>query len=120
MLKSLVLLLIGVLLGIVGQLSLKAGMKAVTATAAKGVVGLLMGAAFNLNVLIGVACYGLSMIFWLLVISKLDLSLAYPMLGISYIGVVFASWWFLGEAISPMRWAGTMIICLGVYLVARS
>jgi multidrug transporter EmrE-like cation transporter len=121
MLKSLVLLLIGVLLGIVGQLSLKAGMKAVTLTAGgNGVVGLLTAAALNPNVILGVACYGLSMVFWLLVISKLDLSLAYPMLGISYIGVVFASWWFLGEAISPMRWGGTLIICLGVYLVARS
>ena len=120
MLKSLVLLLIGVLLGIVGQLSLKAGMKVVSAAGGSGAADLLMHAVFNLNVIIGIACYGLSMVFWLLVISKLDLSLAYPMLGISYIGVVFASWWWLGEAISPMRWAGTMIICLGVYLVARS
>ncbi|MBC7542177.1 MAG: EamA family transporter [Candidatus Sericytochromatia bacterium] len=119
MLKSLVLLLIGVLLGIVGQLSLKSGMK-VVASVGGGAVPMLMHAALNLNVIIGIACYGFSMIFWLLVISKLDLSLAYPMLGISYIGVVFASWWWLGEAISPMRWAGTLVICLGVYLVARS
>ena len=119
MLKSLTLLFIGVLLGIVGQLSLKTGMKLVTESSS-GVISLLWHAALNYNVTIGIACYALSMVFWLLVLSRLDLSLAYPILGVSYIGVVFASWWLLGEAISPMRWAGTFIICLGVYLVARS
>lgn len=120
MIKSMALLLAGVLLGVVGQISLKSGMKLLTGAGTSGVVPLLMGAATNPQVIVGVACYGLSMVFWLLVLSRLDLSLAYPMLGISYIGVLFASWYFLGEAVSPMRWAGTLIICLGVYLVARS
>lgn len=121
MLKLALLLLFSVSLGVTGQISLKHGMGQVTQSMTQGgAVGTLMGAAFNPWVIVGIGCYGLSMLLWLLVLSKADLSFAYPVLGLSYLGVVLASWTILGEAVSPLRWAGTLVISLGVYLVARS
>lgn len=120
MLKLALLLLFSVSLGVTGQISLKHGMGQVSAVASPGAVGTLLGAALNPWVIVGIGCYGFSMLLWLLVLSKADLSFAYPVLGLSYLGVVLASWSILGEAVSPLRWAGTLVICLGVYLVARS
>lgn len=59
-------------------------------------------------------------IFWLSVISRIPLSLAYPMLSTSYVLVVAGSWFFFGEQITWMRLAGVFVIMAGVSLVAWS
>lgn len=56
-------------------------------------------------------------IFWLSVISRIDLSLAYPMLSMGYVVVVLASWVFLGEHVTLLRMAGVLVIIAGVSLV---
>ena len=59
-------------------------------------------------------------IFWLAVISRVDLSYAYPMLSLGYVIVVLASWLILHESVSWLRIIGVLIICLGVIVVSRS
>ena len=70
----------------------------------------------------GLSCYVISMAFWLFAIARLDLSLAYPMLSLSYVIVYFVAinWPLLGEHSSWIRSAGIFIILLGVLFISRS
>jgi len=62
----------------------------------------------------------LSSFFWLVAISRVELSYAYPMISISYVLVVFLSWLIFKEEVGPVRWLGVAIIIFGVYLISRS
>lgn len=57
---------------------------------------------------------------WLALISRVPLSYAYPMLAMGYVVVMLQSWLLLGEELNASRIAGTIVILLGVILVARS
>jgi multidrug transporter EmrE-like cation transporter len=59
-------------------------------------------------------------IVWILALSRVDVSIAYPMLSIGYIVNAFAAWALFGEALTPMRLLGIGIIVLGVFVLARS
>ncbi|MGA7732119.1 MAG: EamA family transporter, partial [Chloroflexia bacterium] len=59
-------------------------------------------------------------LFWLAVLSRWPLSLAYPLLSISYIIGIIASVLFLGEKINLVQLAGVFVIILGVFLISRS
>jgi drug/metabolite transporter (DMT)-like permease len=119
------LLFVSIFLAVVGQLLLKRGM---------WTVGLVyfhwskLGSTFvktfsNLYVLSGFALFALSALIWLTVISKLDISKAYPMVAVGYILILLASRWGIiiaQEQVTPIRWVGALIICLGVYFISRS
>src|SRR5207302_946714 len=57
---------------------------------------------------------------WIAALSRVPVSVAYPMLSIGYVVNAIAAWYLLGEAVTPMRLAGIGIIVLGVFIVARS
>jgi drug/metabolite transporter (DMT)-like permease len=69
---------------------------------------------------LGLFLYGLSAVFWMTVLSRVDLSFAYPMVGFSYVIVLLFSALLLGEQVSPLRWLGTLVIVLGIVLVTRT
>ena len=62
----------------------------------------------------------LSSAVWIVALSRVPVSVAYPMLSIGYVVNAIAAWYLLGEAVTPMRLAGIGIIVLGVFIVARS
>ncbi len=68
----------------------------------------------------GIGCYVISVVVWILALSRVEVSIAYPMLSIGYVVNAIAAWYFLGEAVTPMRLVGIGIIIVGVYVVARS
>ena len=68
----------------------------------------------------GLACYVLSVVVWILGLSRVDVSIAYPMLSLGYVLNAFAAWWLFGEVVSLQRVVGIGIILIGVYVVARS
>jgi len=105
------LLLCGVLLNAGAQLLLKAGTNAMP-----------LGPALALepHILGGLACYVVSVVVWVVALSKVPVSIAYPMLSIGYIVNAFAAWYLFGEALSPMKLAGIGVIVLGVFMVARA
>ncbi len=74
----------------------------------------------NPYVLFALGLYAISVLLWLVVLSRVPLSYAYPMVSLSYVLVILASKWILGESISWIRWVGVLLICLGVALIARS
>jgi drug/metabolite transporter (DMT)-like permease len=66
------------------------------------------------------ACYGLSVIVWLVGLSRVPVSQAYPLLSLGYVLNIGLAWWLLGETPNAMRVAGIAVIVFGVVLVAKS
>ena len=120
--KQLILLLATVSLNVFGQLMMKKGMSSVGAVTGdlSTIAHTLSRAFFNPYVVAGVAAYGFSSIFWLVLLSRVDLSYAYPALSLGYVLITLVSAFVLGEQVSALRWAGVFTICLGVILISRS
>jgi len=121
--KSLLLILAAVLMGVSGQLCLKSGMAqigTVEATRVGDAIRLALRVFSTPLILAGLAFYGLGTIFWLLVLSRLDLSLAYPMLALTYVLIPLSARLILGEQVPGLRWVGVGIIMVGVMIVART
>ena len=116
------LILAGVLLNAAAQLLLKAGTNAVGHFAfdAANIVPVGLRLAFEPHIVTGVFCYLASLVVWLMALSRVEVSIAYPMLSLGYVVNAIAAWYLFGEAVGPMRLAGIGIIVLGVFLVARS
>jgi multidrug transporter EmrE-like cation transporter len=68
----------------------------------------------------GLACYVVSVVVWIMALSRVQVSMAYPMLSIGYVVNAIAAWYLFGEAVTATRLAGIGIIVIGVYIVARS
>ncbi len=113
------LLAIGITFGVFGQLSLKHGMNTVKNKGLSG-IRFIVASFTNGFVLLGLAFYGSSTGLWLVIISRLELSFAYPMISAGYIVVVLLSKIFFKETVSLRRWAGVFAIALGVLLITRS
>jgi multidrug transporter EmrE-like cation transporter len=112
----------GVILNAIAQLLLKAGTNAVGQfdLAAANLAPVATRLAFEPHILGGMVCYGVSLVVWLIGLSRIEVSVAYPMLSLGYVLNAAAAWYWFGEAIGPMRIAGIGAIILGVCLVARS
>ena len=108
---SFAFLFAGVLLNAGAQLLLKAGTNAEP-------LGLRL--AIEPHILAGLACYVISVVVWVVGLSKVPVSIAYPMLSIGYVINAIAAYYLLGEAVTPMRLAGIGVIIVGVFIVARS
>ncbi len=116
------LILTGVLLNAAAQLALKKGMSSIGhfQFSIENMVPIALRVAVNPFVLAGLVCYVVSVAVWLLVLSRVEVSYAYPLLSIGYIVTAFAGKYFFNEALTPVRWAGIIVICFGVYLITRS
>ncbi len=122
MLQYLPIILFGVLLNAVAQLALKQGMRQIGefefALANALPIGWQVGT--NPFVALGLLCYVVSVGVWILVLSRVEVSLAYPMLSIGYVVNALAAWWLFGENLTPTRIAGIAVICFGVWLLSRT
>jgi multidrug transporter EmrE-like cation transporter len=116
------LLMAGVCLNASAQLLLKAGTNAVGrfAFTAGNIVPVGMKLALEPHILGGLACYVVSVVVWILGLSRVEVSIAYPMLSLGYVLNAAAAWYLFGEDVSLTRLLGIGIIIVGVYIVARS
>jgi len=119
---DLALILTGVLLNAVAQLLLKAGSRAIAGIEVSlgNAWALFERVAVNPPIIGGLVCYGISVVVWILALSRVDVSVAYPMLSVGYVVNALAAWMLFGESLSVGRLAGIGIIIVGVWLVARS
>ena len=121
-LAALAFLLAGVLLNAGAQLLLKAG------TNVLGVLTLtretwadtLVQMATQRHFVLGAACYVLSLFVWILGLSRVPVSVAYPMLSIGYVINALAAWYLFGESLTAQKLIGIGFIIAGVLLVTRS
>jgi drug/metabolite transporter (DMT)-like permease len=118
----LVLILLDVLLNVTGQLSLKYGMAKIGnfSLSMSTLPPIFLKAASNLHVLFGLFCYGLGFMVWLVVLSKAEVSYAYPLISLGYVFTAILARALFGEAVGATRLAGICVTCLGVLLIARS
>ncbi len=117
-----VLILVGVLLNASAQLLLKAGMERIGdfAFSFENIWPIAMQVAANPYIIIGLSFYVLSVVVWLLVLSRCEVSFAYPMLSIGYIVNAIAAYYLFSENLSALRIAGIAVIIAGVCMVART
>ena len=116
------LILTGVLLNAVAQLALKASVSD-TGIISLDMQSLLSSAgslASNLWLWLGLICYAVSVVVWILALSRVDVSIAYPMLSIGYIVNAVAAWHLFDEPMNLGKVVGIGIIIVGVYVLARS
>jgi drug/metabolite transporter (DMT)-like permease len=108
--------------GVTGQLLLKKAMLGigVLTPSASALPAIAMKIAMSPLVIIGLGCYVLGSFFWLIALSRAQLSFAYPFVGLSFVLIFAASWYFYGESINAWRMAGLASIILGVLFVSRS
>ena len=120
--SSLLLALVSVALNAAAQLALKQGTRQIGLVAADAASGLavLLRAAFSPFIWAGLGAYGVSVALWIVVLSRVEVSWAYPMVSLGYVMAAVAAWGLWHEAVAPTRIAGIGVICLGVLLVARS
>lgn len=114
--RSLALIFISVCANVVGQMFMKQGMSG------EGPISLAvyLDRFLSFWVISGFFLYAFSAFIWLKVLTKVELSFAYPILSTSFVLIVFLSWLIFHEDVELLRAAGVGFICAGVILVARS
>jgi len=123
MVKSLILISFNILIGSIGQLMLKSGMIQV------GRIGVVeisrplttLGTVFtNPLILLALPLYAGALLMWLIVLSRMQLSFAYPFLALNYVINALLAQAILGEHISFLRWVAIGLICSGVIVITRT
>jgi len=123
MLKTLIVMLMAVTAGTVGDILLAKGMKEmgdISAMNLRGIMDAALRALTNPKLIVGTSMLAVFFFLWLAVLSWEDLSVALPMQALNYVLVAFLSQYFLGEVVSPLRWAGTVLVCIGVMMITKS
>lgn len=120
--KWILQIIIALVLGVAGQFLLKNGTSNlnVSISGTAGPLMLIWRMITNLSIFLGLVCYGLSSIFYILVLKEKEISYVYPMFASSYVLVLLFAWLFRHEAISLIRMTGVFMIILGVVLISRS
>jgi drug/metabolite transporter (DMT)-like permease len=120
MLKDILLIIFSVTLAAVGQLLLKFGMMRVGRVPnLASAPSMLLTALLNPIVLSGLGVFGISALSWLVVLSRVRLSTAYPMVSLGYVVTVFLAWRMFGEPVKIVTIVGCFAIILGVFLISR-
>lgn len=116
------LIFTGVFLNALAQLLLKAGTNAVGQFhfTTENIIPIGWKLATQPAILGGMTCYAVSLVVWIMALSRVEVSVAYPMLSVGYVLNAIAAWYFFGEAVNMTRLLGIGVIIIGVYIVARS
>ncbi|MFP3867514.1 MAG: EamA family transporter [Desulfobacteraceae bacterium] len=118
----LLLILVDVMFNVSGQLLLKHGMSRVGNfdLSLSTIYPVFFKAATSRFVLMGLFCYGIGFMIWLIVLAKAEVSYAYPLISLGYIFTAILAWSLFGEAVTLARMAGIVVTCIGVFLIATS
>jgi drug/metabolite transporter (DMT)-like permease len=122
-LKTIPLILISVILGPLGNVFLGKAMKRVGSPALGRTLDLVPIACRVLTsgyIWLGIACLLAFFVVHMLLLTWADYSYVQPATSLSYFSISILSYLLLGETISPLRWLGVTVICLGVFLVGRT
>ena len=113
-------LVLAVSLATAGQLLLKAAMTdigEIDGIGAGDLVGLVGSVVTSWKALLGLACFGTSSLFWLVVLSRLPLSTAYPFVALSYLIILGFSTIVLHERPPLLTWGGAALIMTGIVMI---
>jgi multidrug transporter EmrE-like cation transporter len=119
---NVLLLITSIGLAVAGQIAMKAGMNKVGEIKSSDLkhpgelIGRVVKSAWAV---IGVLLYAISAVFWLVVLSRVNLSVAYPIVAVGYVVVVFYSWLVFKEPVKWFSWVGLALIVIGVVITAQ-
>ena len=108
-------LIVSICLGAAGQIFFKLAAESMRSDAP--VSNYYLALVMNYHLWVGMVCYGLSLLIWLRVLLKFDLSFAYPMVGLGYVITALLAMYFLDEKITLLRWAGILVTVAGIILL---
>ncbi len=120
---SVALLVVSVGFAVLGQVTLKYAMDQIGRIGSAQIsdpMKTIVKAAKEPALWTGLILFGVSALFWLVVLSRVDLSLAYPFVGLSYIVVVALARLVFNEPVPPLRWLGVLVVAIGIALVGLS
>lgn len=120
MAQNIAIIVLSVVLNCAAQLLMRKGMLEIGELNITQIFAHIGVLACNLWLWAAVFCYVISILMWLVVLSKVEVSFAYPFLSIGYILAAVGGYAFLGEHLGPTRIAGIIVICIGVVLISRS
>lgn len=123
MLKTIILMLLAVTAGTVGDILLAKGMKELGDLSTMNLRGILetaVRAMTEWKIVVGTIMLAMFFFLWLAVLSWEDLTVALPMQALNYVLVAILAKYLLHEQISPLRWAGITLVCIGVILITKS
>jgi len=119
---SFALIFTGVMLNAAAQILMKAGTNAVGyfEFSTENILPIGWKLATEWHIIAALFCYALSVVIWILALSRVPVSIAFPMLSMAYIVNAVAAWYLLGEAFNPTKAVGIGVIILGVIIISRA
>lgn len=122
MLNHLGLILSSVTLNALAQIFIRKGMLGLGKISfdVSQITGMILGVFTNIYLLAGMLSYGVSIILWMMVLSKVNVSVAYPFLSVGYIITAVLAYFIFQEPLTLQKVLGILIICLGVFVLAQS
>lgn len=123
MFKTIVIMLLAVTAGTVGDILLAKGMKQLgdlSTMNLRGIMEVAFRAMTEWKIVVGTAMLAMFFFLWLAVLSWEDLSVALPMQALNYVLVAVLAKYILHEEVSPLRWGGIALVCIGVMLITKS
>jgi multidrug transporter EmrE-like cation transporter len=122
MMQNYIILAIAVITAVISQLLFKKGITIFgeIGISTKNISDLIINIFRNPFILIGLISYGISFIVWLIVLSRMKLSVVYPITSMNFILVLLASHYFFGEKLSIIQIGGFLLIIIGVIALARA
>ena len=123
MLKTIIIMLLAVTAGTVGDILLAKGMKQLgdlSTMNLRDIIDVAYRAMTEWKIVVGTAMLAMFFFLWLAVLSWEDLSVALPMQALNYVLVAILAKYILHEEISPLRWGGIALVCIGVILITKS
>lgn len=119
---NIILILSSVLLNALAQLLIRKGMLIVGEVhgGAGGLIQALPAMVTNLYLWLAMVSYAISIVLWMVVLSKVEVSYAYPFLSVGYVVSAVVGYLLFAENLSITRIAGIVVICIGVILISRS
>lgn len=121
MLKNFMMIVLTVLLNTAGQFMMKAGVNRIGAISLfDNFLSTFFRAVTNWFVLGGFGLYAVSAALWIVILSRAELSWAFPMVSLSYVITALVAPVVLHESFSYQRLLGIVVICVGVFLVSRT
>lgn len=117
------MIVVSILLSSAAQLLLKHGASSPSlqkAIYSHSILNLLHAMMVTPQIILGLACFGLSLILWIVILSRTEVSFAYPFVALGICLTILAGWFFFNETLSMIRLVGVAIVVAGVITVANS
>ena len=116
------LIFTGVMLNAAAQILMKAGTNAIGhfEFSVENILPIGWKLATEWHIIAALFCYALSVVVWILALSRVPVSIAFPLLSMAYIVTAVAAWYLLGEALSLTKFVGIGVIVLGVIIISRA